>query len=221
MEEPTYWTRFWRRRLSRRRLLTGAALTGSGVAAAAVVGCGGDDSSSSSGERGRRQRGLGEKTSAPKRSSMRAGRWSPRRRICAEARSAPRGSTRWCWTGTTHIRRSSGRCTRTSQSVFSKLYMYAQPLRADLGEHRPGPGGECAGDDRRPERPDRVRGEAAQGREVPQHGRHPRPLPDPGRAGADRRMMWCTATSGKRTRRTASRRATSTAAASTRRSTLS
>ena len=49
MEEPTYWTRFWRRRLSRRRLLTGAALTGSGVAAAAVVGCGGDDSSSNGG----------------------------------------------------------------------------------------------------------------------------------------------------------------------------
>ena len=49
MEEPTYWTRFWRRRLSRRRLLAGAALAGSGAAAAAVVGCGGDDSSSSSG----------------------------------------------------------------------------------------------------------------------------------------------------------------------------
>jgi len=37
MEEPTYWNRFWRRRLTRRRLLTGAALTGSGLAAAAVV----------------------------------------------------------------------------------------------------------------------------------------------------------------------------------------
>src|SRR2546426_7332391 len=44
MEEPTYWNRFWRRRLSRRRLLTGAALTGSGLAAAVVVGCGGDGS---------------------------------------------------------------------------------------------------------------------------------------------------------------------------------
>jgi len=44
MEEPTYWNRFWRRRVSRRRLLSGAALTGSGLAAAAVVGCGGDDS---------------------------------------------------------------------------------------------------------------------------------------------------------------------------------
>ena len=44
MEEPTYWNRFWRRRLSRRRLLTGAALTGSGLAAAVVVGCGGDES---------------------------------------------------------------------------------------------------------------------------------------------------------------------------------
>ncbi len=44
MEEPTYWNRFWRRRVSRRRLLSGAALAGSGLAAAAVVGCGGDDS---------------------------------------------------------------------------------------------------------------------------------------------------------------------------------
>ena len=46
MEEPTYWNRFWRRRLSRRRLLTGAAQAGSGAATAALVGCGGDDSSS-------------------------------------------------------------------------------------------------------------------------------------------------------------------------------
>src|SRR5207244_9557907 len=44
MGEPTYWNRFWRRRLSCRRVLTGAALTGSGLAAAAVVGCGGDES---------------------------------------------------------------------------------------------------------------------------------------------------------------------------------
>jgi len=44
MEEPTYWNRFWRRRVSRRRLLSAAALAGSGLAAAAVVGCGGDDS---------------------------------------------------------------------------------------------------------------------------------------------------------------------------------
>ncbi|MBI2912469.1 MAG: ABC transporter substrate-binding protein [Chloroflexi bacterium] len=41
MSESTYWTKFWRRRLSRRRLLAGAALTGSGLATAAVVGCGG------------------------------------------------------------------------------------------------------------------------------------------------------------------------------------
>jgi peptide/nickel transport system substrate-binding protein len=52
MEEPTYWDRFWRRRLNRRRLLSGAALTGSGLAAAAVVGCGGDDSSSTSSNQG-------------------------------------------------------------------------------------------------------------------------------------------------------------------------
>jgi peptide/nickel transport system substrate-binding protein len=49
MEEPTYWNRFWRRRVSRRRLLSGAALTGSGLAAAAVVGCGGDDSGDTGG----------------------------------------------------------------------------------------------------------------------------------------------------------------------------
>lgn len=41
MEEPTYWNRFWRRRVSRRRLLAGTALAGSGLAAAAVAGCGG------------------------------------------------------------------------------------------------------------------------------------------------------------------------------------
>jgi peptide/nickel transport system substrate-binding protein len=48
MEEPTYWNRFWRRRVSRRRLLAGAALTGTGLAAASVVGCG--DESGSSGQ---------------------------------------------------------------------------------------------------------------------------------------------------------------------------
>ncbi len=41
MTESNYWTRFWRRRLSRRRLLAGTALTGSGLAVATVVGCGG------------------------------------------------------------------------------------------------------------------------------------------------------------------------------------
>ncbi len=38
-EEPEYWNRFWRRRMSRRRLIAGAALTGSGLVAAAAVGC--------------------------------------------------------------------------------------------------------------------------------------------------------------------------------------
>ena len=52
MEEPTYWDRFWRRRVSRRRLISGAALAGSGLAAAAVVGCGGDDSSNGSSTQG-------------------------------------------------------------------------------------------------------------------------------------------------------------------------
>src|SRR4029450_9998076 len=60
MEEPTYWNRFWRRRLSRRRLLTGAALTGSGLAAAAVVGCGGDESSSQSNTGGGSESGAGD-----------------------------------------------------------------------------------------------------------------------------------------------------------------
>lgn len=40
MEEPGYWERFWRRRVSRRRLLATTALAGGGLAAASVVGCG-------------------------------------------------------------------------------------------------------------------------------------------------------------------------------------
>src|SRR6266498_3572851 len=60
MEEPTYWNRFWRRRLSRRRLLTGAALTGSGLAAAAVVGCGGDENTNNTPSDGGGEGGLGE-----------------------------------------------------------------------------------------------------------------------------------------------------------------
>jgi ABC-type transport system substrate-binding protein len=41
MEEPNYWTRWAKRRLSRRRMLQGAAGIGAGLAAASVVGCGG------------------------------------------------------------------------------------------------------------------------------------------------------------------------------------
>jgi ABC-type transport system substrate-binding protein len=41
MEEPNYWTRWAKRRLSRRRLLQGAAGVGAGLAVASVVGCGG------------------------------------------------------------------------------------------------------------------------------------------------------------------------------------
>lgn len=41
MEEPTYWERLWRRRMSRRRLLQGTVLAGGGLAAASIVGCGG------------------------------------------------------------------------------------------------------------------------------------------------------------------------------------
>jgi peptide/nickel transport system substrate-binding protein len=41
MEEPNYWTRWAKRRLSRRRLLKGTAGVGAGLALASVVGCGG------------------------------------------------------------------------------------------------------------------------------------------------------------------------------------
>ncbi len=41
MEEPNYWTRWAKRRLSRRRLLKGAAGVGAGLAVASMVGCGG------------------------------------------------------------------------------------------------------------------------------------------------------------------------------------
>jgi len=40
MEEPNYWTRWAKRRLSRRRMLKGAAGMGAGLAVASVVGCG-------------------------------------------------------------------------------------------------------------------------------------------------------------------------------------
>ncbi len=40
MAESTYWSRFWRRRVSRRRLMGGAVLVGGGLAAASIVGCG-------------------------------------------------------------------------------------------------------------------------------------------------------------------------------------
>jgi peptide/nickel transport system substrate-binding protein len=41
--DSEYWSRFWRRRLSRRRLLQTTAVGAAGLAAAGVVGCGGDD----------------------------------------------------------------------------------------------------------------------------------------------------------------------------------
>jgi peptide/nickel transport system substrate-binding protein len=43
MEEPNYWTRWAKRRLSRRRMLKGAAGVGAGLAIASVVGCGGGE----------------------------------------------------------------------------------------------------------------------------------------------------------------------------------
>ncbi|MGH2405612.1 MAG: ABC transporter substrate-binding protein, partial [bacterium] len=41
--ESNYWSRFWRRRLSRRRLVQTTAVTGVGLAAAGVDGCGDDE----------------------------------------------------------------------------------------------------------------------------------------------------------------------------------
>jgi len=41
MDEPNFWTRWGKRRVSRRRLLAGAAGAGAGLAALSVVGCGG------------------------------------------------------------------------------------------------------------------------------------------------------------------------------------
>lgn len=41
--ESDYWSRFWRRRISRRRMMSTGALTVSGLAVAGVVGCGDDD----------------------------------------------------------------------------------------------------------------------------------------------------------------------------------
>jgi ABC-type transport system substrate-binding protein len=48
--ESEYWSRFWRRRVSRRRLLQTTAVTGAGLAAAGVVGCGDDEGDGVDGE---------------------------------------------------------------------------------------------------------------------------------------------------------------------------
>jgi len=47
MDEPNYWTRWAKRRLSRRRLLAGAAGVGAGLAAVSLVGCGGEEAAPS------------------------------------------------------------------------------------------------------------------------------------------------------------------------------
>ncbi len=49
MAESTYWSNFWRKRVSRRRLLGSAAMGGAGLAAAAVVGCSSTGGGSSNG----------------------------------------------------------------------------------------------------------------------------------------------------------------------------
>src|SRR3990172_8972912 len=50
MDDSNYWSKFWRRRVSRRRLLTGTALATGGIAAATVVGCGSDEPGSTNGK---------------------------------------------------------------------------------------------------------------------------------------------------------------------------
>jgi peptide/nickel transport system substrate-binding protein len=47
MDSSDYWSKFWRRRISRRGVLKGGAIGASGLAVAGVVGCGDDDSGGS------------------------------------------------------------------------------------------------------------------------------------------------------------------------------
>jgi peptide/nickel transport system substrate-binding protein len=146
MEEPTYWNRFWRRRLSRRRLMTGAALTGSGLAAAAVVGCGGDESGSSSGTSdGGSQGGLGDdlETEVPE--------FIDARREVIPAPADMRGGTlRYQGFDPVVLDRFDPHQTQFGpmyanlSSVFSKLYMYAshseptwENIVPDLAESAP------------------------------------------------------------------------------------
>jgi peptide/nickel transport system substrate-binding protein len=146
MEEPTYWNRFWRRRLSRRRLMTGAALTGSGLAAAAVVGCGGDESGSSSGTSdGGSQGGLGDdlETEVPE--------FIDARREATPAPADMRGGTlRYQGFDPVVLDRFDPHQTQFGpmyanlSSVFSKLYMYAshseptwENIVPDLAESAP------------------------------------------------------------------------------------
>ncbi len=52
MAESRYWSRFWRRRISRRTLLGAGAVTAAGVAGAAVIGCNGDGGNGGNGSSG-------------------------------------------------------------------------------------------------------------------------------------------------------------------------
>jgi peptide/nickel transport system substrate-binding protein len=145
MEEPTYWNRFWRRRLSRRRLMTGAALTGSGLAAAAVVGCGGDESSSSSGTSGGTEGGLGEdlETEVPEFIDA-------RREVIPAPPDMRGGMLRYQGFDPVVLDRFDPHQTQFGpmyanlSSVFSKLYMYAshseptwENIVPDLAESAP------------------------------------------------------------------------------------
>ena len=146
MEEPTYWNRFWRRRLSRRRLLTGAALTGSGLAAAAVIGCGGDESSSSSTtSNGGKEGGLGEDLEAEVPEFIDA-----RREVIPAPADMRGGTLRYQGFDPVVLDRFDPHQTQFGpmyanlSAVFSKLYMYSshseptwENIVPDLAESAP------------------------------------------------------------------------------------
>jgi peptide/nickel transport system substrate-binding protein len=146
MEEPTYWNRFWRRRLSRRRLLASAALTGTGVAAAAVVGCGGDESSSTTNTgAGGGEGGLGEDLEAESPEVIDA-----RREFIPAPEGMTGGTLRYQGFDPVVLDRHDPHQTQFGpmyanlSSVFSKLYAYTshseptwENITPDLAETAP------------------------------------------------------------------------------------
>ncbi|HEV8575120.1 MAG TPA: ABC transporter substrate-binding protein [Dehalococcoidia bacterium] len=145
MEEPTYWNRFWRRRLSRRRLLSSAALTGGGLAAAAVVGCGGDESGTETSTGGGAVAGLGDDLEGEVPEFIDA------RREAIPAPEGSRGGTlRYQGFDPVVLDRHDPHQTQFGpmyanlSSVFSKLYMYTshyeptwENIVPDLAESAP------------------------------------------------------------------------------------
>jgi peptide/nickel transport system substrate-binding protein len=125
MEDPTYWNRFWRRRLNRRRLLTGAALTGAGVAAAAVVGCGGDESGSTGTTNNGASGGLGDDLEGEVPEFIDA-----RREVIPAPEGMTGGTLRYQGFDPVVLDRHDPHQTQFGpmyanlSSVFSKLYMY-------------------------------------------------------------------------------------------------